>query len=742
MGKLTKALGSMRLKAAQAIAGRMEFPGRILVYFGMDRPELDDMANEVGDGTSADVLMSPVRWIQRSMREAPLLPMTGDEDPIEGGDFRDIIASPNPFYSCETLLDGTVLSLCLDGNAYWIVAHNRNGRPVELYYAPHAIMEPKWPDYDAGKFITYYAYNAASGEKRLKPYGSESFDPGCVEGLSVIHFRDGVDPDNLRKGLSPIKGLLREIWSDTEAAMFTAALLRNGGIPGVTVSPSDPNVALTPEEAKALKQKVREEYSGPRRGGVMVSTIPLKVEQFGFSPQQLDLSPLRDVSEERVTAALGVQAAVVGFGSGLQQTKVGATMRELKQMSWMDGVIPVQKLIAGQLSRTIAPDLGADHVAFDNSDVEALRENQDKKAARLERLVRGGIITRKMALDELGFESTDADDVYLMGLATIEVPRGQRAVPPARAGDNGDGDKWALGGAASSEWGKSYLKQHEHDAAERAIVERAPRARAPRVAIRLAARLDRAKRRAASIFEPLIERVFTDLGREAYRAARQVLGDVELASDAGGEIKQGLTPEEAAIAESVIDAMDTAAAQASLQDAYEQGFLAVAQDVSGEVASVFGVAFQLDDAAQQAVLQEGGLRVGLVDLDAQTREAVFEALAEGRAEGLTADNLARHIRDRVEAGPWRDAATRAKVIARTEGAHAANVSTLEAARTMPDTSHVQVFDNRTGYDDPECSAVDGIVVTIDEAEAMGLAHPNCTRSFVPINDLLMEEMGL
>jgi hypothetical protein len=61
---------------------------------------------------------------------------------------------------------------------------------------------------------------------------------------------------------------------------------------------------------------------------------------------------------------------------------------------------------------------------------------------------------------------------------------------------------------------------------------------------------------------------------------------------------------------------------------------------------------------------------------------------------------------------------------------------------MEGVERVMVHDNRTGHDDDVCSAIDGRVVTIEEAEAMGLAHPNCTRSFTPLPAALIEEMGL
>ena len=212
-----------------------------------------------------------------------------------------------------------------------------------------------------------------------------------------------------------------------------------------------------------------------------------------------------------------------------------------------------------------------------------------------------------------------------------------------------------------------------------------------------------------------------------------------------------LTPADIALANAILDAIDVNASQQALALAFEQGYLGVALEVDAAIGEAFGLelsgagvqaTFILDDAVQRRVMQQGGLNAGLIDLDKQTRAALFDALRSGREEGLTADNLARHIRGTIEAGPWADVATRARVIARTEGANAANVSTLTAAREMPETQHVQVFDDRIGFGDEDCVRANGAVITIAEAESIGLAHPNCTRAFVPINAVLMEEMGL
>ncbi|KKK94465.1 hypothetical protein LCGC14_2682580, partial [marine sediment metagenome] len=334
---MTKIRAAGAILKAAVIPSNLRFPGRANRFFGLVKVTDAEMARDVGTGTSSDVLMTPVTWLQDAMAEAPIVALDPKGDPIEDSELIALLATPNAFYSLEVLLAGTTLSLAIDGNAYWVVNHGQGGEkvPVQIWYAPHMNMEPDWPDNDPTKFITHYKYDVQGRQDLLRPFGLELNDtnagvPSSVKkGLSVIHFRKGIDPDNLRKGLSPLKGLLREIWTDNEAAKFTAALLRNMGIPGLMVSPTDKDVTLTLEDAKAIEEEIDVKFKGEGRGKTIVALGPTKVEQFGFSPADMDLSALRNISEERVTAALHVPAAVVGFGSGLQATKVGATMEAM-----------------------------------------------------------------------------------------------------------------------------------------------------------------------------------------------------------------------------------------------------------------------------------------------------------------------------------------------------------------------------------------------------------------------------
>ena len=82
-------------------------------------------------------------------------------------------------------------------------------------------------------------------------------------------------------------------------------------------------------------------------GATVVIREQTKAQQIRTDLSGAALAQIRNIAEERVTAALGVPAAVVGFGSGLEQTKVGATMRELRRQ---DG-----KIASCHKLRTLSP---------------------------------------------------------------------------------------------------------------------------------------------------------------------------------------------------------------------------------------------------------------------------------------------------------------------------------------------------------------------------------------------------
>lgn len=406
------------LKAAgEAFA--MKFPRSGMWRWFMPRTKLD-YAREVGEGFGSSVIMAPVLWIMRTFPEAPPV-LIRDDETIKDHDMLELIRRPNEFYSGHLLAMGTVLSFVLNGNGYWLVETDATLKPWRLWYIPHTMMKPVWPN-DGSVFISHYEYS---------PQGA----PIAIPRENVIHFRYGLDPQNMRLGLSPLATLLREVFTDDEAANFSAALLRNSGVPGLIVGPdwqhAGAGTAISPEDKQDVKDYFKDNTTGDHRGEPMVFTAPTKIEQFGFSPKDLDLSMLRRVPEERVTACLGIPAAVVGLGSGLAQTKVGATMKELREMAYESGIIPMQRLFAeeigAQLLPLYEPDPKSWEVGYDLTKVRILQEDQTALTGRMTTLVESRQITVAESRQRQGWETGPEHEIYLQKFSTIVVPAGGSA---------------------------------------------------------------------------------------------------------------------------------------------------------------------------------------------------------------------------------------------------------------------------------------------------------------------------
>ncbi len=362
----------------------------------------------VGQGMDANVVMAPVQFIQRTFTQS--VPIVEERaagrkwKPLEEHPVELLLADPNPFYDGDTLAKAFLLSWFIDGNAYLLKARNQLLGVAHLWYIPHWLIEPVWDRVGGGRFITHYDYNPDGMGKQDVPVAD------------VVHLRVGLDPRNPRKGLSPIKAALREVLTDEEASAFSAYLLGNMGVPGGVIAPKDGDVPMNRDDVDELKKYMKTGFTGKNRGNWIVLGSPTEVKQFGFDPNRLMLGPLRDISEERICAMLGVPAAVVGFGAGLQSTKVGATMRELVKLAKVNCIEPTQSTIGRQLGRQLLPDFEPEpekfRVAYDNSGVSMFLEEVDAVAKRAGELYGSGLAKLNEGRRMVGLEDVEDGDKF------------------------------------------------------------------------------------------------------------------------------------------------------------------------------------------------------------------------------------------------------------------------------------------------------------------------------------------
>jgi hypothetical protein len=152
----------------------------------------------------------------------------------------------------------------------------------------------------------------------------------------VVHFRFGLDSDDPKLGSSPLKSVLREVFTDDEAAAFTASLLRNMGVPGLVFRRSGRDDQ--PGRREGDEADVQAKFSATARRADRDDRRD-EVHQFGFSPEQLLLKELRRIPEERVTAVFGIPAIVAGLGAGLDRSTF-TNMGEAREAAYEAGSDP------------------------------------------------------------------------------------------------------------------------------------------------------------------------------------------------------------------------------------------------------------------------------------------------------------------------------------------------------------------------------------------------------------------
>ncbi len=391
-----------------------------------------DQVRQVGDGSSSSIVQATLRVLVDAWAEPPPVVWEPGPDgqPVEVDDhpLPALLLTPNPEMTVDLLWHYYVWATRLDGNAYLWKARNAAGRPVELWplrpdlTTPIRLRDRGGPD--TGRNIDAYSY---------RPHGQEVL----LDPADVVHLRIGLDPYDHSRGMGPVKTVLKEIVGDEAAAKLIGALLSNMGIPGVVLAPDDPtSPGPSPDEAEAIGRRWRDRFSGDKAGRPLILSGRLKPVVTAFTPEQLDVSALRRIPEERIPAVCGVPSILAGMGAGLKASSGRSESITLLEAFTERTMIPDWARVGRQLTRQLLPDFepaaGRRWVGFRLRDVRALAEDEHKLWERVDKAVRSGWLTVAEAKTAVGLRPQEGDDVYLRPVSVVEV---QPGVSPTAAAE-------------------------------------------------------------------------------------------------------------------------------------------------------------------------------------------------------------------------------------------------------------------------------------------------------------------
>ena len=691
-------------------------------WYGVDTTI--DYEGEVGDAGTSDVVSSIVGWKQSVFPEAPLIlrEMSGDGKwaPVPSHLLLDLLNTPNELYDGMPLWKATIWDYGIEGNSFWMMVPGKGGGLQELHYIPRYMIEPAWDP----------SQSFADRKWEYTPAGEREDLPAS----NVLHFRDGIDTEDVRLGCSPLRNLFREMYTDQAAANVVATLLRNRAMPSAIVSPAVDS-DFEQVNVQEVKQYFEEQFTGDNRGKPLVVGAPTKIETFGYSPKDLDVVEVRYMVEERIAAALNVPPIVVGLGSGMRRATY-ANVDAARKMAWENGMKPLLRSLANTLNRRLLPlvdDSGRLEFSFDFGEVEVLKESRMLETQRVRMGVTAGYVSVAEAREADGRAWTAADDVYLRSRSMEAVPVGQMMEAEAEAP------------TMEVEEEEEEEREEESDREmERAQVKpKATRFLGGKVQLRvdsdafmadLIDSFEETLDEATTRYGQQIEKFFVDVGDEIYNGNTDSMTQwVTIAVDSDEELA-GLADD--------VDEVFTRIRVNELRDAdlkpiYEELTETAMRGTVDAVNSNLGVGLNLPDPMQRQVIADGGKRVGLIDLDQQSKDSLFQALHKARSEGLGVDDAAEMLQQHLKAGPYTEAGVeyRAKLVARTEAKHAQRVSAL----ALYDEAgwEVEARDAQLGDDvsDPDCIARNGKRYTVEDAANetdMASVHPNCTLSWMPV----------
>lgn len=346
------------------------------------------------------IVERPVRGKKgREWREADDHPFV---DTVEDG----------PVMTMAQLTGGAILSLVVEGNAYWIKLRSNSNQVIGYIYVPHWQMQPRNDKAygnraaDGTHLVTYYQFSGPDGSQMdLLPE-------------DVVHFRWGIDPGNLAKGMSPLGAALREICTDNECATVGHALLERGGVLGWAISPDkigDFEPEVNPEKMREMARAAQSHMTGDMAGTPVPLPYPIKVTQLGFEPSKLVLDKQRSMAVERIMSQYGIDPMVLGLPS---QSKTFSNFEEANEAAVRRGVMRVLFVLSSTLTKQVlrvdfntnVQRYSLPRVGWDLSEVAALQEDRDKLHNRVRSDWQGDLITRAEGRLELGYGVSGLDD--------------------------------------------------------------------------------------------------------------------------------------------------------------------------------------------------------------------------------------------------------------------------------------------------------------------------------------------
>ena len=325
-----------------------------------------------------------LRTIIQAASGIPWIVLDKNGEEILNHPFTTAWSHPNPEFSGQDNMEYIIAHLILSGNAYLRPLYV--GRtPREFWIEMPDLVQPI-PASNRDEWIAGYQYTMYGGQKVR------------LEKEAIIHFKQ-LDPGNMFVGMGAIQAGGRVIDTYNEALDTQKVSMQNRGMPSGHLMPDEP---MTAEQFDEFKRKFREQYLGKtHRREPWLYPRKMNWIEANQTAVEMDYTNSQAQLMRQIAAVIGVDPWWVGDKANSTYNNVA----EARKALYEDVALPLLDDVKATLNLKVAPLYGDVEIAYDTSNVPALRADMGLKIGQAKDLWSMGVsfeqINQKL---ELGFE--------------------------------------------------------------------------------------------------------------------------------------------------------------------------------------------------------------------------------------------------------------------------------------------------------------------------------------------------
>jgi len=624
-----------------------------------------------------EIVYACIREIATSASEAPTVAVINGTDPPEYDYESPMLSMFKTAYKTEyEFVESIVTFLQISGNAY--LYKERSGLGLSGLYCLRPdrikIVPNKGYEYD----IDGRVYNIPT------------------EDICHIKFPN---PANDHYGLSPLQVLARTINLDSDATDFTRTFYRNAGVPSGLLKMK--RKIANKEEAGRIRTAWRSQFQGIRNWHrIAILDDDASYEAMASPLNQMEIPAIRNMTESRICAVLGVPPILVGVNVGLENSTY-SNYSQAKESFWEETLMPMYRRIQDSFNKIREEEFPtlAQTIAFDFSNVRALEQDETEiwnrnltKARIAKELVMAGY-DPEQSLTLAGLEV-----IPHIGIPSPSPQQGQLSITQGTV---------------------KQLPEKKQD------VPSLDKVRLTALAKRIALAQNKLGEKFIREIEPDIEGYFTRLLNKADSIMGRTL------SDDSTEKKSPTPPFNA-------DNLIPVSADVEIQTMFRPLHMRIIQStfnlLNGELGATNAIAFSETLPSVQHFLVQGSTRV--TKINTTTRKKIADTIADGVNRGYDYNQIARGVPkdgyNGVRSAVKETYKNRARAIARSEVGFSQNNASYVRYQSAG-IENVFISDAWRGTEhDDVCLEVADTVQPLSWFSTNMLQHPNCSRIASPV----------